>query len=93
VFSGRYLNLWQNGAHCVGFNENSSAGVENALGGSFMSVDPVLTECNTGASFNWYCICKFLLVAPSKHPLEVLGFMQSLCQKSTVAQFEAIFHV
>ena len=100
--------MWQNGAHCVGFNEHSRAGVvlfntewrfmlcfaragawkktllgvfllfagslalgnvpqghdwtkekvparaENVLGGSFMSVDPVLTDNNTGASFNRY---------------------------------------
>jgi Bacterial EndoU nuclease len=100
--------VWQNGTHCVGFNEHSRAGVvlfntewrfmlcfartgawkktllgvfllfaggmalgnvpqlpdwtkekvparaENVLGGSFMSVDPVLTDANTGASFNRY---------------------------------------
>jgi hypothetical protein len=100
--------VWQNGAHCVGFNEHSRAGVvlfntewrfmlcfaragawkktllgvfllfagalalgnvpqlpdwtkekvparvENALGGSFLSVDPVLTDGNTGTSFNRY---------------------------------------
>jgi hypothetical protein len=100
--------VWQNGTHCVGFNEHSRAGVvlfntewrfmlcfartgawkktllgvfllfaggmalgnvpqlpdwtkekvparaENVLGGSFMSVDPVLTDNNTGASFNRY---------------------------------------
>ena len=102
------MNVWQNGAHCVGFNEHSRAGVvlfntewrfmlcfaragawkktllgvfllfagalalanvpqlpdwtkekvparvENVLGGSFLSVDPVLTDANTGASFNRY---------------------------------------
>jgi Novel toxin 10/HNH endonuclease len=34
--------------------EKVPARVENALGGNFMSVDPVLTDNNTGASFNRY---------------------------------------
>ena len=34
--------------------EKVPARVENALGGSFMSVDPVLMDSNTGASFNRY---------------------------------------
>jgi hypothetical protein len=34
--------------------EKVAARVETALGGSFMSVDPVLTDSNTGASFNRY---------------------------------------
>ena len=100
--------MWQNGAHCVGFNEHSRAGVvlfntewrfmlcfaragawkktllgvfllfaggmalgnvpqlpdwtkekvparvENALGGGFLAVDPVLTNANNGRSFNRY---------------------------------------
>ena len=37
---------------------------KNALGGSFMSVDPVLTDANTGASFNRYL---YALNSPYKY--------------------------
>jgi membrane protein involved in colicin uptake len=59
--------------------------VETALGGSFMSVDPVLTDANTGASFNRYVYAEnnpYLKIDPDGRMAVVTTAMKKSLEES-----------